>query len=628
MSSSNASRKSNYSHLAVIHRNHFTFQKDVNQSPDLIIHTDLDFNIKFANAHTKLLFKNAGNDNIANLMDAGDILFENSSIEEVKAELLQKGDWSGRVHFTRFDGVLTHYKVTCTVVRDSNKNPASFVIIYNNIDADVKKDSDLDEAVKKYNGLLNALSSGVIMIDKQGKMLACNKSGFEILGLPEHDILGQYMTCKHIKAIKIDGSEFPLEQFPAVVSIQTGFPQRNVIIGLQKEGKETVWVSINSEAIIKPGEFEPYAAVASFSDITPFIKSEIELLKSNERFRYVSNVTTDAIWDFDLQSNQIYRSEAFEKLSGYSSDEIGGNLNWWLDKIHPEDQASVKYKLENSLLKGEEQWSDEYRFVYQDGSYKYIRDSAIIIYDKGKAIRMIGAICDISEETILKQQLADEQKKRQREITRATIRAQEQEKANISRELHDNVNQIIMSAKLYMETAKNCPDDKDALLETAIKYQMMAMQEIRKLSKSLNAEAIRQTSIKESISDIVYNLRELQKISVLVHIDEYVDSKLCETARLNVFRIIQEQTNNIIKYASATVIELKLLKADDGVVLIVKDNGVGFDTAKAPTSSGIGFTNMKSRTIILDGKLKVDSAPGKGCELIITFPIGKPIVPS
>ena len=114
----------------------------------------------------------------------------------------------------------------------------------------------------------------------------------------------------------------------------------------------------------------------------------------------------------------------------------------------------------------------------------------------------------------------------------------------------------------------------------------------------------------------------------MVHIDEYVDSKLCETARLNVFRIIQEQTNNIIKYASATVIELKLLKEDDGAVLIVKDNGVGFDTAKAPTSSGIGFTNMKSRTIILDGKLKVDSAPGKGCELIITFPIGKPIVPS
>jgi PAS domain S-box-containing protein len=106
----------------------------------------------------------------------------------------------------------------------------------------------------------------------------------------------------------------------------------------------------------------------------------------------------------------------FEKLSGYSSDEIGNNLNWWLDKIHPEDQASVKYKLESTLLKGEAQWSDEYRFIYKDGSYKYIRDSAIVIYDKGKAIRMIGAICDISEETILKQQLAAEQKERQEKL--------------------------------------------------------------------------------------------------------------------------------------------------------------------------------------------------------------------
>ncbi|HUM96608.1 MAG TPA: PAS domain-containing protein [Chitinophagaceae bacterium] len=628
MSRSNASKKSNYSHLAVIHRSHFTFKKEVNQTSDLIIHTDLDFNIKFANAATKLLFKNAGNDNISNLLDAGDILVENSSIEEVKTELLQKGDWSGSVQFTRFDGVLTNYKVTCTVVRDSNKNPASFVIIYNNIDAEVKKGSDLDEASQKYDSLLDALSSGVIMIDREFKMVACNKSGIEILGLQEREVIGQFISGKHLRAIKMDGTDFPFEKLPAMVSLQTGFPQRNVIVGLEKEGRDPVWLSINSEAIFKPGEIEPVAAVASFSDITNFIITEQELLKSNERFKYVTNVTTDAIWDFDLQANQIYRSEAFEKLSGYSSDEIGNNLNWWLDKIHPEDQARVKYKLENTLLKGEEQWKDEYRFVYKDDSYKYIRDSAIIIYYKGKAIRMIGAICDISEETILKQQLASEQKKRQREITRATIRAQEQEKANISRELHDNVNQIIMSAKLYMETAKNCPDDKEALLETAINYQMLAMQEIRKLSKSLNTEAIRQTRIKECISDIVYNLRELQKITVLVHIDEYVDSKLCETARLNVFRIIQEQTINIIKYASATVVEIKLLKADEGAILIVKDNGIGFDAAKVTTSSGIGFTNMKSRTFILDGKLKMETALGKGCELTLTFPIGKPIAQS
>jgi PAS domain S-box-containing protein len=492
----------------------------------------------------------------------------------------------------------------------------------------VKKDSDLDEAYKKYNSLLDALSSGVIMIDKQFNMIACNKSGYEILGLTKEDILGKRISGNLMKAIRVDGTSFPSEQLPAMVSLLTGFPQRNVIVGLEKEGRERVWLSINSEAIFRPGESDPYAAVASFADITEFVKNEKALVKSNERFKYVTQVTTDAIWDFDLQANQIYRSVTFEKLSGYSSDEIGNNLNWWLDKIHPEDQASVKYKLESTLLKGEAQWSDEYRFIYKDGSYKYIRDSAIVIYDKGKAIRMIGAICDISEETILKQQLAAEQKERQREITRATIRAQEQEKANISRELHDNVNQIIMSAKLYMETAKNYPDEKEALLETAINYQMMAMQEIRKLSKSLNTDAIRQTSIKESISDIVYNLRELQKISVLVHIDEYVDSKLCETARVNVFRIIQEQTNNIIKYASATIVEIKLLKADDGAVLIVKDNGVGFDTEKSPTSSGIGFTNMKSRTFILDGNLKVETAPGKGFELIITFPIGKPIVPS
>ena len=618
-------RKTDKGYLSVIHRSQFTFKRDEKQTSDLIIHTDLDFNIRYANEATKDLFKKAGG-YVSNLLDAGDLTFENGSIDEVKEELLKEGEWKGRVLYKRFDGEIFHYKVTCTSVWDLNKKPMSFVIVYNNLESEVQKEADLSYAENKYDGLLNSLSSGVMMIDRMGKILACNKSGIEILGLPTTEVVGNTLSCDAIKAIRMDGSEFPEEQFPAIVSLQTGFPQRNVIIGLLKPNDITTWVSINSEALMKPGEFEPYAVVASFTDITDFVNAELELIKSNERFNYVTNVTSDAIWDFDLNTNQIYRSEAFERISGYSKNEIGSTLNWWLDHIHPEDQARVKSKLENELLKGSDRWQDEYRFCFADGSYKVLNDSAIIISANGKPVRLIGAICDVTEEKNLKLQLAAEQKQRQREVTRAAIKAQEVEKSNISRELHDNVNQIIMSAKLYMETAKNNPAEAESLLETAIEYQMMAMQEIRKLSKNFNTEVIKQTKLRDSLADIVFNLSELQKINVLLKIDAAVDNQLCETARINLFRVIQEQTNNIIKYAEATQISIQLTAKDGNGVLTINDNGKGFDMSIQNNKAGIGMINMNSRALILDGTLKVHSAPGQGCELELSFPLGKPIV--
>jgi PAS domain S-box-containing protein len=77
----------------------------------------------------------------------------------------------------------------------------------------VKKDSDLDEAYKKYNSLLDALSSGVIMIDKQFNMIACNKSGYEILGLTKEDILGKRISGNLMKAIRVDGTSFRQNNF-------------------------------------------------------------------------------------------------------------------------------------------------------------------------------------------------------------------------------------------------------------------------------------------------------------------------------------------------------------------------------------------------------------------------------
>ena len=615
----NALRSAGTEHLSVIHKASLTSNTSPDYLDDAVLQTDLDFNIIGWNSFAEELHGQPGvmGKNLFHLID---IDFVNGSLEEFRQGLSKKGFWSGEVMFKRFDGQPIYFRTTATYIVDVKGKPVAIMIVSHSIN-DVKvKELQLDEAKKKYEILMSTLPQGVMMINADGKIEACNKRGAEIFGLTNDEILGKVLASPSWKAIKADGSVFPLTEFPAMVSLQTGFPQRNVIMGIQQPDDTLVWVSVNSEALINPGEFEPYAVVVSYSDITDSKKTEEELKKSNERFYHVSKVTTDAIWDVDLTTKQIYRSGAFRRLSGYTPEQIESNLNWWFEKVHPDDKERVKNKLNLHVDKGMERWDDEYRFECADGNYKFLYDSGVILYKGGKAVRILGAIRDLTEQKKLEKQLLDEQVQRHKAITQATIAAQEQQKANISRELHDNVNQILMSAKLFMDTAKRIPDQSNELLDKAIEYQLLALQEIRKLSKSLSTSNVKTVGLKESIADVVRNLELLQQFDIEFIFNEKVENKLSDDQKLMIFRIIQEQTNNIIKYSEAKSVQIMINMANSILHLVISDDGVGFDTTDKSTK-GIGFLNIISRADVYNGKVNIVSSPGNGCTLEICFPI-------
>src|SRR5687767_2062321 len=98
------------------------------------------------------------------------------------------------------------------------------------------------------------------------------------------------------------------------------------------------------------------------------------LRKSNERIYYAGKITTDAIWDLDLETNEIYRSEAFAIFSGYDNSLIEPSLDWWYDRIHPDDMDRVRMKVNDSIMQGVTYWQDEYRFKCADGTYKFLLD--------------------------------------------------------------------------------------------------------------------------------------------------------------------------------------------------------------------------------------------------------------
>jgi len=136
--------------------------------------------------------------------------------------------------------------------------------------------------------------------------------------------------------------------------------------------------------------------ISSVVDVTEKAIAEEKLNKSNERYEYVTKATFDAIWDWDIEKDTIYWGEGFQTIFGIES--TGTNLNFWSDRVHPDDLEQVNKSIQNAFDGFEKNWMYEYRFKKGSGEYAYVKDKGIILRNiNRKAIRMLGAIQDITK---------------------------------------------------------------------------------------------------------------------------------------------------------------------------------------------------------------------------------------
>ena len=131
-----------------------------------------------------------------------------------------------------------------------------------------------------------------------------------------------------------------------------------------------------------------------------------EIKESNERYDIVAKATSDTIWDWKIQEDSISWNNGIESVFGYKQNQVGKSSEWWFGNIHPEDSIKMSIKLYSFIEQKTEKWQDQYRFKCADGSYKYVLDRGFLLKDeKGIAIRMIGAIQDITKQKEEEQRL-------------------------------------------------------------------------------------------------------------------------------------------------------------------------------------------------------------------------------
>jgi two-component system sensor histidine kinase UhpB len=215
------------------------------------------------------------------------------------------------------------------------------------------------------------------------------------------------------------------------------------------------------------------------------------------------------------------------------------------------------------------------------------------------------------------EKFVEEEKRYQRKLTEQIILTQEKEREVIGHELHDNVNQVLTTVKLYLEMAQNQKETRDEMIPKSIELVMTSINEIRNLSRDLSAPTLGTKSLVDSVTALVEMVSCSTGLSMFFEHSAYREP-VSMNQTLALYRILQEQLNNVIKHAAAKNVWITLLQQDGKTILKVKDDGKGFDPLAK--RAGIGLNNMASRVNLFYGQLSIQSSPGKGCTVEVSMP--------
>lgn len=378
-----------------------------------------------------------------------------------------------------------------------------------------------------------------------------------------------------------------------------------------KQPSETEWNTVKKIRNLLGIIWENYVAVE-------------EIRQSNERYDFVLEATNDMVWDWDLKTGEIYRDQrGLKKVYGMEDNEPVKYIDKLLALIHADDRQRVRSAIDE-IISGnrKDNFEFEYRMSRQDGGYSYVYDRGIIMRDpQGKPYRIIGAAQDITDRKRLEQELLQQEIQKQKIISQTIINTQEQERADIGKELHDNVNQVLTTTKLFLDMAAANPARQHEFLQKSSENILYVINEIRKLSNSLMDPSLGELGLLETIQDLTENINLTKKLRITFNNDPRIESFLKDDQKLTIYRIIQEAINNIIKHANAKSALVDLSIIGDNAQLIISDNGIGFDLSK--NKKGTGLKNIQNRVYLFNGTLDINTVPGKGCELAITIPFKK-----
>ena len=341
--------------------------------------------------------------------------------------------------------------------------------------------------------------------------------------------------------------------------------------------------------------------------------AEAALRESERLFRHMANAAPVMIWTSDVDSRFTYFNQGWLDFTGRPLDrELGAGRT---EGIHADDVARFQ-RTYTEAFERRESFQMEYRLRRRDGEYRWVLDQGVPSFNgDGVFVGYLGSATDVSEHKLAEEALST--------MSRRLIAAQEEERARIARDLHDDIGQQVTLLLLEIEQVRQQRErqdqDDDGLLDTSAERLQYLARSIYDLTHRLHPTALELIGLVPALTGLA---RELSRPGLTIGFThDCVPAVLPTEITIGLFRIVQESLNNAIKHSGADHVSVKMRGEPDGVVVTVADEGVGFDADLLHSTKGLGLASMAERVALIGGSLKITSRAGRGTRLEIRAPL-------
>lgn len=480
-------------------------------------------------------------------------------------------------------------------------------ITFRDITKRKKKEEDYNKIADRNALILGTMLDNFSLTDEDLNIIEVNPSFCKTTGYKRSELLKMNLGDLDVGVTRNEIKE----------NFRNAIKKGNVLLDTKKRKKNGEIIDV--ELTLTEMNIGGRNYFASFGrDISDYKKVEEQIKNEKKLSDSIINSLPGLFYLFDENGKFLRWNKNVETVSGYTYEEMTSKHP--IDFYDVDEKDLILKKINEVFEKGSTEVEAHFFTKNKEKIPYYFNGWATAI--EGKKC-LIGTGIDITQLTKAKEALykleqeAMEQKVvEQKKISRAIISTQEKERNYIGRELHDNVNQLLASTRLYLGMAAKDNERAKELITYPMELLDNAIAEIRSLTHK-HVAPLQNVDLKQSVT----NLLDILNKSTGIHTELEYEIKreiTDDDLKVNMYRILQEGVSNISRHAKANHASVSIKNSGGKINIIIKDNGRGFDVNKK--REGIGISNITNRVNSFNGEMSIESATDKGCEIKIKIP--------
>jgi PAS domain S-box-containing protein len=483
------------------------------------------------------------------------------------------------------------------------------------------------ESEQRYSDLFRTMSQSVSYVDAKGRVLAANPAADRLFGLSIEETRGRQNVDLHLRVMREDGTPVSPSEFPDIVALRSGSEVHGVVHKIwNPQTGEPHWISTDATPRFRAGETKPYEVQVICHDLTPQVEAAARLRASEERSRLLIEHGMEVIGVIDAAATILYASPSVERVFGYPPDLlIGTNI---IKHVHPDDWPAVQESIRGILHSPPSVAATlQIRLRNRDGEWRSVESAAANCLQVEGLRGIVVNLRDITERQHYEEQLRISHDQL-RQLAARVESAREEERARISREIHDEFGQMLSLLKLDFETlaslhrprasqARRAFDKRVAALVRGID---LSMNTVRRIAAELRPNVFEDLGLAAALT---WQLQEFESRTGIRcrHRGLSHSAGLAAEPSLAVFRIFQEILTNVIRHAHATTLAVAVETDADWFTLRVSDNGKGFDPKLLSPSLSLGLLSMRERAGLHGGTVAWSGRRNGGTMVTVRLPL-------